>query len=257
MSAHWTKIECPGRVPEPRSHHSSTVFQKKIIIFGGFRNSNQRYNDIWIFDTELEEWSQPPAGVTETTAEGEVQFKRPWADVPQPRGSHSATLFGSSIYIFGGYGGAGFARRDFNDLNAFDLATFTWKPIESSSELPEPRSGHQSVAVQNKLYVMGGWNSMEQFNSIHIFDLQTKIWSKHSTVIDFGPPRWSFCAVSVNAVPFTKIFVFGGNSGDLSDGGNNPQGTYLNDLAVLDTGTNQWSRPTIVGTPPLARAETE
>lgn len=66
----------------------------------------------------------------------------------------------------------------------------------------------------------------------------------------------NFSAVSVVAVPYWKVFVFGGNSGDLSDGGSNPQGSYLNDLAVLDTGTHFWTRPTVIGTPPSARGET-
>lgn len=37
-----------------------------------------------------------------------------------------------------------------------------------------------------------------------------------------GPPRWYHSAVAVFAVPFWKMFVFGGNSGDLNDA-NNPQ----------------------------------
>jgi N-acetylneuraminic acid mutarotase len=55
-------VEYSGRLPEPRSHHTATVFQKKIIFFGGFRNSTVRFNDVWIFDTESEEWSQPLPG---------------------------------------------------------------------------------------------------------------------------------------------------------------------------------------------------
>jgi hypothetical protein len=38
-----------------------------------------------------------------------------------------------------------------------------------------------------------------------------------------GPPRWNHTAVSVFAVPYWKIFVFGGNSGNLNDGEVNPQ----------------------------------
>lgn len=124
-------------------------------------------------------------------AQNEVVFKRPWAEVPAPRGSHSATLIGNFLYIFGGYGGAGYARRDFNDLISLDLSTWAWKPVESvSSELPQPRSGHQGVAVQHKIYIMGGWNAMEQFNNLFVFDTITKVWTKHNGTSDFGPPRW-------------------------------------------------------------------
>ena len=47
------------------------------------------------------------------------------------------------MYVFGGYGGSGFARRDFNDVSVLDLETWEWRPVECSGEIPEPRSGHQ------------------------------------------------------------------------------------------------------------------
>lgn len=47
------------------------------------------------------------------------------------------------MYVFGGYGGAGFARRDFNDVSVLDLETWEWRSVECRGEHPEPRSGHQ------------------------------------------------------------------------------------------------------------------
>lgn len=253
---YWGKIDNPGRSPESRSHHSAVVYGNKIILFGGFRSSSIRYNDVWILDTTNDEWSQPHVGITETKADGEVVFKRLWPDVPAPRGAHSATLIGSLMYIFGGYGGAGFARRDFNDICALDLDTWEWRPIECTGEIPEPRSGHQAVAVNELIYVIGGWNSMVQFDNMYILDTNTSVWSKPTQQNAFGPPRWNFAAVSVFAVPYWKIFVFGGNSGDLTDGGN-PQGQYLNDMVVLETGTLTWTRPTTLGSTPSERGETQ
>ena len=133
---YWSKVEQTGRCPEPRSHHTATAFgSSKILIFGGFRNSSLRYNDVWILDTTTDEWSQPHAGITESKPDGEVVYKRSWPEVPSPRGSHSATLMGSQLYIFGGYGGAGFARRDFNDLSALDLDTWEWRTIECTGKI--------------------------------------------------------------------------------------------------------------------------
>jgi len=56
-------------------------------------------------------------------------------------------------------------------------------------------------------------------------------------------------------VPFWKVFIFGGNSGNLNDGGN-PQGDYLSDMIVLETGSMTWTRPTTLGNQPSARGET-
>lgn len=255
---YWSRVEtsAPARSPEPRSNHSTVVYGNKIILFGGFRNSTIRYNDVWILDTSTDEWSQPHVGITETKSDGDVVFKRHWPDVPAPRGGHSATVVGTQMYVFGGYGGSGYARRDFNDVHALDLDTWEWRPVECTGIVPEARSGHQSVAVNEFIYVIGGWNSMSQFDNMYVLDTSTNTWSKPSTQNDFGPPRWNFSAVSVFAVPYWKVFIFGGNSGDLNEGGN-PQGQYLNDMVVLETGTHTWTRPTTVGNVPSERGETQ
>jgi len=256
----WSRVESSAanaRFPEPRSHHSTVVFQNnKILLFGGFRSSAIRYNDVWILDTATDEWSQPHVGVTETRPDGEVVFKRHWQDVPLQRGAHSSTLVGGNqMYVFGGYGGAGFARRDFNDVSVLDLEIWEWRSVECTGEVPTPRSGHQGVAVLDQIYVIGGWNSMEQFADMHILDTVTSTWTKPQTTgLEFGAPRWNFAAVSVFAVPYWKVFVFGGNTGDLLEGGN-PQGEYVNDMCVLETGTNSWSRPQVLGTVPSPRGE--
>ena len=52
-----------------------------------------------------------------------------------------------------------------------------------------------------------------QFDDVHVFTLSTKAWSQPESASgeeNFGPPRWNFTAVSVFAVPFWKIFLFGG-----------------------------------------------
>ena len=113
------------------------------------------------------------------------------------------------------------------------------------------------VAIEDSLYIIGGWNSMNQFHDLIVLDTKSWTWSKPALTGQFGPPRWNFTAISIPAVPNWKIFVFGGNSGDLNDGSMNPQGEYLNDMAVLDTGTHNWEHPSVVGNPPSCRGETE
>lgn len=232
------------------------VYGTQIILFGGFRNSAVRFNDVWIFETLTNEWSQPAQGQTEVKSDGSIGFKREWPDVPAPRGGHSATLIGSQMYVFGGYGGSKYARRDFNDVHVLDLEAREWRQLECSGTVPDARSGHQAVVVNDLIYVIGGWNSMLQFDNMHVLDTTTGVWTRPDTQNSFGPPRWNFSAVSVFAVPYWKIFVFGGNSGDLNEGGN-PQGQYLNDLVVLETGTHTWTRPETTGPLPTERGETQ
>ena len=250
----WTKINAP-KGPDCRSHHSATVFgNNKILIFGGFKNSSVRYNDVWIFDTSNNEWSQPYSGQTEVKPDGEIMFKRIWPDVPSPRGSHSAAIIGSQVYIFGGYGGSGFARKDFNDISALDCDTWEWRALECSGTPPEPRSGHQTVAVLDNLFVLGGWNSIDQFDNLYMLNTLTNTWSQPPGGEDFGPKRWNFSAVSVVAVPHWKIFVFGGSTGNLNEDNHS---SFNNDIQVYETGSNSWTRPAALGDIPSIRSETE
>ncbi|CBJ30911.1 Dynein heavy chain family dynein heavy chain [Ectocarpus siliculosus] len=139
-----------------------------------------------------------------------------------------------------------------------DLSTWEWVEIEPTGELPEPRSGHQTVVVKDALYVCGGWNSVQQFDDLFILDTKTWAWSKADcgSGSAWGPPRWNHSAVGVFAVPHWKVFVFGGNSGNLAEGGN-PQGDFRNDLCVLNTGSNTWTATSVVGELPEPRSDTQ
>jgi hypothetical protein len=50
-------------------------------------------------------------------------------EAPSPRGAHSATLIDRIIWIFGGYGGSGYQRQEFNDLYSFDVDTMAWSKV--------------------------------------------------------------------------------------------------------------------------------
>ena len=61
---------------------------------------------------------------------------------PLPRGEHTATLVGHTLFIFGGYGGVGYARRDLNDLFCLNLNTWIWEKMRPTGTAPEVRAGH-------------------------------------------------------------------------------------------------------------------
>jgi dynein heavy chain len=257
---YWSKLEPSGsKLPGARYKHTTAVLDDKIIVFGGFLDSSKRFNDVWIFDTKSGQWSQPPPGQTETLEDGTSRFKRDWPNCPEPRGAHSATLIGDRMYVFGGYGGDGYASRDFNDLHVLDCYSWEWIALETTGDVPPPRSGHQAVAVGTDLYVFGGWNSVEEFDDMYVLDTELLEWTKlheASGPSSFGAPRWNFSALSVFAVPYWKIFMFGGNSGHLIED-NNPQGTYKSDMLVYEIGRGEWSSPTVIGECPQGRSDTD
>ena len=256
----WSKPETMGASPKPRWRHSATLLPaNKVLIFGGFHSSTNRFNDLHIFDTITRSWEQPLESECDFTPRGNhIPSKTAGPGMPTPRGAHSATLVDNLVFVFGGYGGFGYARRDFNDMYTLDLDDYTWAKINPKGKAPEPRSGHTTNLVKNHdkkmLYVYGGWNSTAQFNDLCIFDIATMTWEQVDNT--YGIPRWNHSACSVEAIPNWKLFVFGGCGGDLADSGK-AQGTYMNDVAVLDTGNNFWTLPEVHGEPPKERADTQ
>ncbi|DBA02158.1 TPA: hypothetical protein N0F65_004793 [Lagenidium giganteum] len=258
----WEKLKFPPAVcPLPRWKHSATVVDNKIYVFGGFHNSSTRFNDLWVFNPITMDWTQP--GVwKETSAPPPPQrasvagcgVRNPLSVCPAPRGGHSAVLIRRCIYVFGGYGGTGYGRRDFDDLHMLRLEDMSWNKVTTKGKAPEKRAGHQACAVEDQMLVCGGWNSVAQFNDLHVFDTTTSSWSAVDGVHMANPlPRWNHAACAVLAIPHAKVFVFGGVLGEANN--YNGQGTYMSDICVLDTGEMTWTVPEIRGNPPCGRSD--
>lgn len=113
---------------------------------------------------------------------------------PSPRGSHSAVLIDDNVWVFGGYGGTGYQRHDFNDLYRLNIPAMAWTKVDApaGTPVPAPRSGHVAVASRSKMLVHGGWSSASQFNDLWAFDTEALAWSR---VGASGPSRWNHAAV--------------------------------------------------------------
>ena len=271
---YWAKLELGDGSPQPcaRWKHSATkIGDSQIVVFGGFTSSKDkpRLNDVWILDSSKDVWISCEDIVDSSSSpsslwEAKGNSKR--VDRPCPRGSHSSALVDDDIFIFGGYGGNGYARKDFNDVHVLCTKTWKWFEVSTKGDSPQPRSGHKSVYFDGKFYVMGGWNAVETFDDVHILDIESMTWTRADSACgpeSWGDHRWNFTAVATYAVPYWKVFVFGGNSGNLDP--SRPQGYYRNDMQVLETFSNQgeeelrlkWSRPIVLGERPCPRSDTE
>ena len=83
---------------------------------------------------------------------------------PTRRYSHSATLVGSHLYIFGG--------RDFsfrvNDLYDYNMDDGSCTLVKTSGTPPEPRGYHSAVFHDGSIYVFGGSNTLKNcYNDVH------------------------------------------------------------------------------------------
>ena len=137
----WSTPLVFGELPEPRWKHTATLWDKtKIVIFGGNFSSSCRFNDLWTFNTVTMTWSRPiEPGCTCDSDGNHVVNTGSDPATPSPRGAHSACILGDVLYVFGGFGGVGFSRRDFNDLYGLNLEEMKWQKVISKGKAPEVR----------------------------------------------------------------------------------------------------------------------
>lgn len=156
-------------------------------------------------------------------------------DVPAPRAGHTAVCIGEHVWLFGGYGGNGYSRRDFGDVHRFHIPSQTWSAVKASgaplsesassdpqspavgqASTPLARSGHSAVAVGDLMIIHGGWSVSGAFQDTWALDTTTLIWRRITTSLDAagaGPAtRWGHAMVAVPAVPNWQVFAFGGNT---------------------------------------------
>jgi len=98
-----------------------------------------------------------------------------WAPAPplnRPRAYCSALLVGSSIFVLGGCTSRSFERLDLNEPTAWE---------DFPTKMPITRNSRcVSVAVDRKIYVLGGWNrnGPNIARSGSVVDLDSHTWSK-------------------------------------------------------------------------------
>lgn len=125
MESWYTPI-VSGEKPIPRSGHSATLLNDRLVIFGGW-DAPISYSDLHVLDMSIVEWSQPEVKGTP----------------PSPRSWHaSCALSGNRLLIHGGYNGD-FALED---THIFDLDKSTWSQIFVENS-PSARVGHKALCM--------------------------------------------------------------------------------------------------------------
>ena len=161
--------------------------------------------------------------------------RQKWEKLPfnQPLQGFGMAAHKGKIYIAGGSqatndDGEASNLSSTKKVSVFDPIRKTWKNLPP---LPEPRSSHEMVSHQGKLYVIGGW---------HMTNGKGIEWHHHGLVADLSKEtiewerlpktEWTVRANSA-AVVGNRLYVAGG----LDDNGT------TNAVRVLDLATRKWS----------------
>jgi len=160
----WSLIQTTGKPPAPRGYHTSSIVGSKVIVFGG-SDGHECFNDIHILDLKTNHWSridadQPVPRLSHSSTQvGSYLFiigghdgmkysrdvlllnlvtmnwetRKIYGTIPSGRGYHTAVLYDSRIYMFGGYDG----HHVFNEMYALELSACAYLPQITDFEVAE------------------------------------------------------------------------------------------------------------------------
>ncbi|TMS03893.1 Leucine-zipper-like transcriptional regulator 1 [Larimichthys crocea] len=134
---------------------------------------------------------------------------------PAPRYHHSAVVYGSSMFVFGGYTGDIYSNSNLknkNDLFEYKFATGQWTEWKVEGSLPVARSAHGATVYSDKLWIFAGYDGNARLNDMWTISLQDREHACWEEIDQSGEIPPSCCNFPV-AVCRDKMFVFSGQSG--------------------------------------------
>ncbi|MFP3751780.1 Kelch repeat-containing protein [Bacillus altitudinis] len=149
-------------MPRNRTGGTYATVGKKIYLIGGINEeTGVAYNTIDIYDAELDQWAEEP-----------IQIPREPVFSAYSKGTLQAVVVKEKIYIVS-------SKNSYkNNVYEYNTVSGEWKSLNSSG-LPS-RNGRAISAIDGKIYVAGGENSIGHSREKYLFqyDIATDTWKR-------------------------------------------------------------------------------
>lgn len=199
----WRELESFGNIPNVSQGYTTTRIGTLIYFFGGVTTDGKFSNELYIFNTETNEWKKI-----------EVQGEK-----PIPRSGHSSTLISDDkLFIFGGEN----QNNCLNDGYVFNTKLNQFEQLNFFGEIPSPRTFHSASFIhinERPLVVVFGGRSLplyssnptisDEFNSVFIYDIFSSCWIQSIPIGEAPSGRHSLFSGSLNS----QLIFFGGEDG--------------------------------------------
>ena len=210
-------------MPAKNSHMGTALVDTKFYLIAGHAGGANRF--FKVYDTQRDTWI--------------MKADLPISIFPEPISSLGACEIDGKIYVMGG-GGNGSGEEpplpSATTLKVYTLASDSWT---LKANMPTLRTALSTVAVNGKIYVMGGvarssgwyWDLAEAtadelVSAVEVYDPETDTWTRKT---DMPTARCGMGTVVVAG----KIYTIGG----LAD-----NGKIMNVVEVYDPGTDTWTQ---------------
>ena len=223
----WSEL---SPLPEVRHHVALSIVEDELYGIGGFTGAFPNWeaqSSMFVYDFSTEKWSES-------------------TPLPEPRGEHTAIVIDGKIYVAGGRFKRTPDSANFNNhfdtasLLVFDPITEEWSP---APDMPTARNSHAAAVIDNKMYVVGGRQFVEQDGeyanvnvaSLEVYDPEAAAWE---TLAPLPQAAGGITAASLDG----KLYVFGGEQWV-------PEQTVIAEAWVYDPALDQWASVPDMPTP--------
>ncbi len=222
-SSSSANIDFPS-LPAPTWKHSAAVIDDWLYLYGGTTGGFRDYSidhqhaDLWRVNLEK---------------------KGKWEKLLTDKYLESAAIVNHKgyIYFIGGLSASNKKDEPMNVSSVADVKRYDPKSnkLESLTPLPEPRSSHGATIIDDKLYVVGGWQIKDRPG-------RTNVWRKETYVCDLNEPvlKWT----RITDSPFTRQgFATVSADGKLyCIGGIADRFQFSNEVDVYNSADKTWSK---------------
>ncbi|EAX86142.1 Kelch motif family protein [Trichomonas vaginalis G3] len=192
FSGIWSTFSPSSIAPSPRTGHFTVhdIENRKVYIGYGMLESGEIVFDLWCLSLNNLQWNMMKISGESIT----------------PRTGAKAAFYKNSIIIFGGFADSTY----YSDIHYINLETLQLKFLQTTGNLPVPRSSPIMEVINDKLYIWGGFNG-NWISDLSVLDLQTLEWSNY--------PQNIIGRANIPSVVYGKhILAYGGSkSGGLLD----------------------------------------
>ena len=221
----WTNA-APENGPPKRSDMGIAYDSdaKKIVIFSGYGEGDEIYDDTWVYDVSSNTWTQMAPESHPVARYGGAMVYDTY--------TKKTLLFGGHL-ITGGYE---------NEVWAYDYGSDDWEKIVTQSK-PPIRYWHDLAydPVGNRIILFGGTGAGTDLSDTWIYSCKTQSWSK--VVSSENPGKRSLPSLAYD-VTLKKTILFGGAT--LS---HTTDFVYYNETWALDK-NSQWGILSAESLPP-------
>lgn len=205
-------------LPNPRSSFGVVTLNSTIVVAGGHSGTFHEYeadnfsSDVHIYDINTDNWRKLS---------------------PLPFGIQGFRLihFNNYLYAFGGFrhdnavkSGDSWPARTCNAILRYSFGRDLW---ENVGEMPRPRSSYVTGVVENKVYLLGGWDATpiepgdkkgRFYPAIDVFDLSTEKFEASDYALPIPLRRaFSSCIADGKIIIAGGLGVSGFSRGELYD----------------------------------------